>query len=96
MTQYTIALLCDDLLVATAPDGDGEMMSQRLKQALEMPFSDGSFPTIDQVTFIPGLTLYKTLDEAVDAGAEIVYRGHECGALEDSAGRMIYAAAGRV
>ena len=94
MTTYTIALL-NDMLVATAVDGDERMMADRLSAAREQGIN---FEDADLVLHT-GLTLFKTsaeADEAEEAGATIVYSGTSMGWLEDEKGQMIYEAAGRI
>lgn len=91
MTTYTIALL-NDMLVATAVDGDERMMANRLSAAREQGIE---FEDADLVLHT-GLTLFKTSDEAEEAGAAIVYSGTDMGWLEDENGQMIYEAAGRI
>lgn len=91
MTTYTIALL-NDMLVATAVDGDERMMANRLSAAREQGIE---FEDADLVLHT-GLTLFKSSDEAEEAGAAIVYSGTDMGWLEDENGQMIYEAAGRI
>ena len=87
---HTIAI-CDDMLVATAPDGDEALMAQRLN-AMEGQLSGG---WRDRVTFISGLMLIGFDDDDID-GAEEIYSGTECGWLEDENGEMTYRAAVRI
>jgi len=87
---YTIAI-CDDMLLATAPDGDDALMAQRLN-AMDDQLS-GNWR--DRVTFTSGLTLVGLDDDDID-GAEEVYSGTECGWLEDENGEMTYRAAVRI
>lgn len=92
MTTYTIAIL-NDMLVATAVDGDDTMMAERLKAAR----AAGIEFEADDLTMIAGLTLYRSRAEAADAeeeGAMIFYSGTDMGWLQDGAGRMDYWAAG--
>ena len=89
MTTYTIAMI-GDMLAATAVDGDDAMMSERLADTLTQITEGDS----TDVKYITGLTLYATVDDAEDDGAEVVYSGSDMGWLEDASGAMGYDAAG--
>lgn len=86
---HTIAI-CDDLLVATAPDGDDAMMAARLA-TMDGQLSPG---WRDRLTFTSGLTLIDFDQDDIE-GAEEVYSGTDCGWLEDADGNMHYRAAVR-
>ena len=89
MKTYTIAMI-GDMLAATAVDGDDAMMSKRLAELPELPEDE-----TDKTIFTTGLTLYATVADAEDDGAEVVYSGCDMGWLEDASGAMAYMAAGR-
>ena len=89
MKTYTIAMI-GDMLAATAVDGDDAMMSERLADTLTQITEGDS----TDVKYITGLTLYATVDDAEDDGAEVVYSGSDMGWLEDASGAMGYDAAG--
>ena len=89
MTTHTIAMI-GDMLAATAVDGDDAMMSERLADTLTQITEGDS----TDVKYITGLTLYATVDDAEDDGAEVVYSGSDMGWLQDASGAMDYIAAG--
>jgi hypothetical protein len=89
-TTYTIAM-CDDILVATAPDGDKALMEKRLA-AMDDQLSPG---WRDRIAYTSGLTLIDFDADDIE-GAEVIYSGTDCGWLEDAAGNMHYRAAVRV
>ncbi|MDA3876623.1 MAG: hypothetical protein PF483_06000 [Halothiobacillus sp.] len=93
MTTYTIAMI-GDMLVATFVDGDDTMMNERISETLDQ--IDHGREKIHDITLKAGLTLYRTVEEAEDAGAEIVYQGCDMGWLVDEHGWAKYAAAGLV
>ena len=90
MTTHTIAMI-GDMLAATAVDGDNQMMADRLADTLTQ-INDGDGTDVE---LIEGLTLYATVDAAVDDGAEVIYSGCDMGWLQDASGAMDYMAAGR-
>ena len=94
MNTYTIAL-DGDVLMATALDGDTGMMEARLADSLSQISDEDREAVAERISYISGLSLYASEDDAEDAGAEVVYRGCDMGWLEDAEGRMEYMAAGR-
>ena len=95
MTTYTIAMI-DDMLAATAVDGDTKMMDDRLEDTLSQINSEDREASEDRVCYISGLTLFASEDEADEAGAEVIYSGCDTGWLQDADGEMKYQVAGRV
>ena len=95
MTTYTIAML-DDMLLATAVDGDEAMMAKRLEDTLSQLDPEREEQNRANITYVSGLTLFQAEEDAEEAGAEIVYSGTQMGWLEDADGNMAYEAAGRV
>lgn len=94
MTTYTIAMI-DDMLAATAVDGDEAMMTQRLQDTLDQLNAEDRANAASRVRYISGLQLFKTEEEAEDAGLEIVYSGCDTGWLQDAEGNMQYMAAAK-
>lgn len=92
-TTYTIAL-DGDVLMATAPDGNESMMAVRLADTLSA-FTDDRDAIHDRITYVDGLTLYRSIEDAEDDGAEVIYSGTDMGWLEDENGETGYQAAGR-
>lgn len=93
-TTYTLAM-DGDVLMATALDGDAAMMAARLGDSLEQLNAEDREAVEGRITYVSGLTLYATEDDAEGAGAEVIYAGCEAGWLQDADGRMAYLAAGR-
>ena len=95
---YTIALI-DDMLAATAPDGDTSLMQGRLEDTLSQMSPDERQDALERITYESGLTLLRTREDlyaAEEAGADIIYTGTDMGWLEDAAGEMAYEAAARM
>jgi len=90
MTTYTIAIDNDSgMLLATAPDGNDEMMQERLADTLSQFNAEDPPPVI---TYYDGLTLYAETPD--DDDVDLIYIGTSMGFLQDADGQMIYAAAG--
>lgn len=94
MTTYTIALI-DDMLAATAVDGDDAMMQSRLEDMLSQINAEDRDRSRENIRFISGLTLFASVEDAEDAGLTVEYRGCDMGWLEDADGRMEYMAAAK-
>jgi len=91
---YTIAMF-DDMLLAAAPDGDVATMAARLADTLS--HFDALDPTDAnaRLRIISGLTLFESIDDAKDAGCDVIFSDDDCGSLQDAEGRMKYKAAAK-